>query len=1186
SVISDYVEEPLLPLQTKSLKETINAHKKIEEEREKERNALYLYNDIKKTKPKSKKTVRFSNIEPKENKRISTTIKNNKIYKIIELYNTVNNDFKLNLSIDKLFKNNDDNYKNTVIDISKKRKEYYNINKLNDDISCDNNQDIKSANIDSINENGSLYNSNCKDMNENNNNDFSKRKELEELKKKVASSINKNKEYVIKNINDDKSIEFVKLNSTIIDDENENYIKGLIDLKKKHDKLNENYRNDNNNVMNESLSYLKDNNRSNFINDTASPTEYTYSFAASETKNTENSSINNNNNNIQSSSGSSIINPLINTMIDSSSILINNSVKSISNNMLASSQLIKSSMNMSKANYSVENRDDNKFCKLYDNLKSFSSYNVVKSLNSQDSQNSDYLKLKNKTPNRALRRMLFERITNINDIDEKKNITNKKSKKKENENIKVNIFDESNNKKGFVKENDLKSISMSSCDENNKNINKIKRKVNSNNIDKRKRNIEINKSDKNKLLKNKTNKKKKFKKNTMKVINKKKKHDKRLRDENNKKKEGKIKIDEDDNCKSVIELTKNTFNNKVSLDSIGFQKENNKYLFESDDEIQEYSEFEPEFINKMELNNNINSNNYTNANYNSSTNDNVTSIVTTNNNLNLSEIENKIINAYNIENSIIDNNSENTILNKYDNFNFISTNNNSVVDNSSYVSSLYSNNVASSNSSLIMGNYYNKYNNFEAIIEEDNEIEEKGKYSVSNKQKQSKINGIIVNNNEKKEDNTNNKRNKRLNFSFKITNDIIREDEDESEDDNIDKIYNFNSNNSNNNNNSENNNENNNNNNENNINIISDNNTVKNENNFDSINDNSIDKNGIINDNINSNENVDNISNLPTIINNNNTDIGDSDINENEINNIKFNGNINNNVKSISFKIYEDNENNFNDTNIKDKDNKKAGNEKNKNKDNYSSLDNDENNKYKYHDIIMESIKDHDENNIKGTIMINNDKKVIRENNNEISIYGENITKQMQDNYAKGSNSLNLEWFSQNPYITRPIHITSYSNRYYKYDKSRINSDDLNQLIMNNINKRRRSYSQPSSLKHKTSISSKSFILRTSFFADNSVFDIDKQQYKITNSMNLLDQLDELEKERENNSLIRTKSLPDIHFKPFSLKIKNKKGKSTQIDDSDSKNIDQRKNTSEEKENNNNNELIDDNNNKNSSESN
>jgi len=53
----------------------------------------------------------------------------------------------------------------------------------------------------------------------------------------------------------------------------------------------------------------------------------------------------------------------------------------------------------------------------------------------------------------------------------------------------------------------------------------------------------------------------------------------------------------------------------------------------------------------------------------------------------------------------------------------------------------------------------------------------------------------------------------------------------------------------------------------------------------------------------------------------------------------------------------------------------------------------------------------------------------------------------MLDNYAKGSNSLNLEWFVHNPYITRPVHMTSYSNRYYKYDKNKMDPDELNQLI-------------------------------------------------------------------------------------------------------------------------------------------
>jgi len=60
---------------------------------------------------------------------------------------------------------------------------------------------------------------------------------------------------------------------------------------------------------------------------------------------------------------------------------------------------------------------------------------------------------------------------------------------------------------------------------------------------------------------------------------------------------------------------------------------------------------------------------------------------------------------------------------------------------------------------------------------------------------------------------------------------------------------------------------------------------------------------------------------------------------------------------------------------------------------------------------------------------------------------GENIIKPLQDNYAKGSNSLNLEWSIHNPYITRPVHITSYTNRYYKYDKNKLDTDELNRMI-------------------------------------------------------------------------------------------------------------------------------------------
>jgi len=75
--------------------------------------------------------------------------------------------------------------------------------------------------------------------------------------------------------------------------------------------------------------------------------------------------------------------------------------------------------------------------------------------------------------------------------------------------------------------------------------------------------------------------------------------------------------------------------------------------------------------------------------------------------------------------------------------------------------------------------------------------------------------------------------------------------------------------------------------------------------------------------------------------------------------------------------------------------------------------------------------------------------------------------------------------------------------------------------MIKNINRHKRSYSQPIPKSRKKT--SKSYILKNSILKENSVFNVDKQQYKITNSTNFIDQLNELEKEWENNSLIRTK---------------------------------------------------------------
>lgn len=54
---------------------------------------------------------------------------------------------------------------------------------------------------------------------------------------------------------------------------------------------------------------------------------------------------------------------------------------------------------------------------------------------------------------------------------------------------------------------------------------------------------------------------------------------------------------------------------------------------------------------------------------------------------------------------------------------------------------------------------------------------------------------------------------------------------------------------------------------------------------------------------------------------------------------------------------------------------------------------------------------------------------------------GEALVNQLDDNYAKGSNSHDLEWTIKNPIMTLPVHITSYSNRYYK-----ISEDEYNKL--------------------------------------------------------------------------------------------------------------------------------------------
>ncbi|ORX69848.1 hypothetical protein BCR32DRAFT_272406 [Anaeromyces robustus] len=317
----------------------------------------------------------------------------------------------------------------------------------------------------------------------------------------------------------------IKLNSTVISDENENYIKYLIkmhnDLEKNSDNIDF--------EEEESLSYLKSSNNNSFI---YTPSEYTQSINDnSELKAT--TTLSNANN---TSEDSSITNPIINAVIDSSSILINaskNNIINISNNLLASNQLIKSSINLVKGNiYSDDNPDDNKFCKLYDDLKSVSSYNIksLKSTQDVDNQNSDYLIAHNKTPNRALRRMLFEKITNLDD----------------------------------------RSYSRKSISIKNSDVNSIK----------------------------------KFKKTNTKSSNKRKKQDKKNRDKNdisNKKKDGKIRKNGNESLESCSSELNNSISNEklLKMNSIGFQLNQKEIEFESDDEVEEFSIFEPEYLNKF-----------------------------------------------------------------------------------------------------------------------------------------------------------------------------------------------------------------------------------------------------------------------------------------------------------------------------------------------------------------------------------------------------------------------------------------------------------------------------------------------------------------------------------------------------------------------------------------------------------
>jgi len=710
---SDYHEEPLLPLNINSYKETINEHKKLEKERERKKNIKFLYDNREKRNSKNKDEIHFNNIKQTKIKRVTTEVKNNRIYKIISLYNKINDEYNLNLSIGKNIKTNESLNKKTVIDISNIRKEYYNINETLGNILY--NEKDNESKIENISNND---NNNVK-ISSDNINDFSKRKELELLKQKIAISVNQNKSNCdkngkkIKGDSTDKSTELIKLNSAIINDENENYVKQLIDLnikKGKEEQENNRYlKND----LNENLSHI------------TNGSDYSYSFSEdfaninnSEVKTKASSSVNSFTNNLKSfTESSSIPNPIINNMIDSLSLLINNnSIRSTSNSVMTSGQLVKSSLNMIKSsNHSIEGHDESKFSKLYDNLKSMSLFNVPKSQDIESQNNC----LKNKTPNRALRRMLFEKITNMDD----KNESNEQQTKTEDKQKISNVSDDTKNISANKDNNMKKNINKSNINMDNRNTrtsSRHKRKKNNDGIKKGRKIVESNINGK-----HKTKKKTKFKKVTPKFGNKKKKQDKKVKEDNNNNNDKDNIIKENWNISNEndsIRLNNMDSNNRLSLNSIGFQNDKQDYEFESDDEVQEYSEFEPEYLKKMKFDNNEENNDK-------------------------SEKENKVINAYIAENCVNKDipYGELNILKDQSNF--------STIDNNSSYSSLpYLNATPSSNPITNSNtNYYNssKYNKpFDVIIEEDNEYDENYISQNDNHENSKEITNINSNENE------------------------------------------------------------------------------------------------------------------------------------------------------------------------------------------------------------------------------------------------------------------------------------------------------------------------------------------------------------------------------------------------------------------------------------------------------
>jgi len=744
-----YKEKQLLPLEIRSLKETINTHNKYIEEKKNKRK-IYVYDNKKnnKDKDKNKMKVGFNQIES-ESKKIPQSSMNNKIYKIIDLYNKTNGEFNLNLSIDKCFNNMD----NTNI-LGKQEKE--------NEIKEFNNNEKNSINNNNINETKDEFNSRIIS------NNISVEKtsnELDLIREDLKKTLNNNDDdynnvydkTIINNTSNEKSSGLIKLNSMVIENENENYIKYLIDLNNKKNNKKRKSSSISNNIEDNISQLQESKNKSDdsYLKNITSK--------SSEEKIIKGNSSHYDNNSILSLVSNQIANPVI----DSSSLLINNSVKSIlniSNNMIPSNQHTKSSLNIAKTNnYSSESREENKFSKLYDDLKSVSSYNIMMSCKSIrlfqeiDPQNSDYIQGKIKTPNRALRRMLFEKITNIsnkkntdgsNDNDNNKNNLGLLKKDNNNENQSVKYISNIKEKKN----NNTLGIENETT---NKNI-KYKKIGNINNNYKKKK-----KWDKKKKFKKKVKKKK----NNIKNGNRKKKLDKKTKDNSIKKNDINSYNNENEIYKSNDNnLYDKSLNKKISTDSIGFHKYKPKYEFDSDEEVQEYSEFEPEYLEKM---NGCNKNRFTNS-------------------INVFAFEhsnNKIISAYNMENNIDSIDYDSKEIYAYENTENI---NNSATVNSSNSSITNLNNILTNTTPYIatsnINNHYNstKYNNFEAIIEEDNEIDE--------------IESNNKSNNDDDDDNLNNNNINNNNNNNKSINDNNDSDDDVNHDNNINNKDNYNDN--------------------------------------------------------------------------------------------------------------------------------------------------------------------------------------------------------------------------------------------------------------------------------------------------------------------------------------------------------------------------------------------------------